>query len=131
MPGEYRNHGDRPPFPPSRRPDVFADPGAIRHILERHARGGTGTQKPASWTDRDLLEAVDEVLRDPATVRVRGAFLSFFGTVDDVWFFVQLRRRDHRIRTAHPIAGPGVRRNGRIVSLPADAYAGVRWSHER
>lgn len=131
MPDEYRNHGDRPPFPPSSRPDVFADAAAIRHILERHARGGTGTQKPASWSERDLIEAVDEVLRDPGTVLLRNHFLNFYGTVRGVTMIVQLRRDSHRIDTAYPVSGPEVRRNGGIVSLPKAAYRGVRWTHER
>lgn len=71
--------GIQPPFTPAERPPISR--GSRNHILERHGVNGTG-RTTFTWTDAEIMDAVDLVMADPDTVEHFGDSFVFTRQVD-------------------------------------------------
>lgn len=71
--------GIQPPFTPAERPPISR--GSRNHILDRHGVNGTG-RTTFTWTDAEIMDAVDLVMADPDTVEHFGDSFVFTRQVD-------------------------------------------------
>jgi hypothetical protein len=94
------------PFTPSSRPLISR--GSRNHILAGHkaGRGPTGKTKfPASWSDDEIMDAVDAVMAKPQVLRHRGDQFIFRGEHRGVPISVSVRVDKPRpfVWTAYPL----------------------------